>query len=87
MMLFVFAMKSDVKTRLCSLIRQEYKISEQDFEILGELGAGSSGTVAKMSHKPTNRVIAVKVCVTDCHESVIRHVLMHGHFFSLCFPR
>lgn len=46
--------------------RQEYSISEQDFDDQGLLGSGSSGNVAKMRHKPTGRVIAVKVNVNDC---------------------
>ena len=42
-------------------LMQEYSISEHDFDDLGLLGSGSSGNVAKMRHKPTNRVIAIKV--------------------------
>lgn len=39
----------------------EYKTELKDLEDLGELGNGTSGHVFKMRHKPTNKVIAVKV--------------------------
>lgn len=33
----------------------------KDLEQLGELGTGTCGHVVKMKHKPSNKVIAVKV--------------------------
>lgn len=39
---------------------KEYSISENDFDRIEELGSGSSGTVVKMRHKATSRIIAVK---------------------------
>lgn len=40
----------------------EHKTEIKDLEDMGELGNGTSGHVVKMKHKPTNKVIAVKVC-------------------------
>lgn len=39
----------------------EHKTEIKDLEDMGELGNGTSGHVVKMKHKPTNKVIAVKV--------------------------
>lgn len=39
----------------------EYRTELRDLEDLGELGHGTSGHVFKMRHKPSNRVMAVKV--------------------------
>jgi len=45
---------------LLTIDGKPFSITEDDFERLEELGSGSSGTVDKMRHKPTNTVIAVK---------------------------
>lgn len=50
----------------------EHKTEIKDLDDLGELGNGTSGHVVKMRHKPTNKLIAVKV--------------IH-HFCFLPFPR
>jgi mitogen-activated protein kinase kinase 7 len=39
---------------------REYTINEGDFDRIEELGSGSSGTVVKMRHRPSDTVLAVK---------------------------
>lgn len=51
----------------------EHKTDIKDLEDLGELGSGTSGHVEKMKHKPTNKIIAVKV-------SVERHQIPNGTY-------
>ena len=41
---------------------QMYKSTIDDMDYLSELGNGTSGNVVKMLHKPSQKVIAVKVC-------------------------
>lgn len=38
----------------------EYSISESDFDRIEELGSGSSGTVVKMRHRSSGKIVAVK---------------------------
>ena len=40
---------------------QRYKASPEDLQHVGELGTGSCGHVVKMVHKPSGKVLAVKV--------------------------
>ncbi|KAJ3119123.1 MAP kinase kinase (MEK) [Phlyctochytrium bullatum] len=46
-----------------SLPPQFSEIQSEDIEIISELGAGNGGTVNKVLHKPTNTIMARKVCV------------------------
>ena len=42
---------------------QRYKATPEDLQHVGELGTGSCGHVVKMVHKPSGKVLAVKVSV------------------------
>lgn len=44
-------------------IFQKYYTEIKDLQHLGELGNGTCGHVVKMQHKPSQKVIAVKVSV------------------------
>lgn len=45
------------------VIFQKYYTEIKDLQHLGELGNGTCGHVVKMQHKPSQKVIAVKVSV------------------------
>lgn len=47
----------------------EFKLDlhAEDIEVLGDLGAGNGGTVAKAIHVPTKLVMARKVRLVPCH--------------------
>lgn len=47
---------------IITIDNEEHKTDVKDLEDMGELGNGTSGHVVKMKHKPTQKVIAVKVC-------------------------
>jgi hypothetical protein len=52
------------RQRLQTFITQKRKVGElnsEDFEKLGELGAGNGGVVTKVLHKPSKLVMARKV--------------------------
>ena len=52
------------RERLQEFLSQKQKVGElleEDFEKLGELGAGNGGVVTKVAHKPTGLIMARKV--------------------------
>ena len=52
------------RKRLESFLTQKQKVGElnpEDFEYLGELGAGNGGVVTKVLHKPSGTILARKV--------------------------
>lgn len=52
------------KQRMKSFLSQKQKVGElidEDFERIGELGAGNGGVVAKVLHKPSGLIMARKV--------------------------
>ena len=52
------------RERLEEFLSQKQKVGElleEDFEKLGELGAGNGGVVTKVLHKPTKLIMARKV--------------------------
>lgn len=50
----------------------QYPSEIKDLEDLGELGNGTSGHVVKMKHKPTDKIIAVKVCIHDGNTNIAK---------------
>lgn len=48
------------------VIFQKYYTEIKDLQHLGELGNGTCGHVVKMQHKPSQKVIAVKVSSVIC---------------------
>jgi hypothetical protein len=40
---------------------QRFPFTMHDFDLLCAIGSGTCGEVSKMKHKPTGRVLAVKV--------------------------
>ena len=53
------------RKRLEQFLTQKKKVGElcaDDFEKLGELGAGNGGVVTKVLHKPSGLTMARKVC-------------------------
>lgn len=60
---------------------QEYLTDIKDLEDLGELGNGTSGHVVKMKHRPTDKIIAVKVnrifFVLNSHEKRFPLITQH----------
>ena len=54
------------RERLELFLTQKQKVGElveEDFEKLGELGAGNGGVVTKVRHKPTALIMARKVSI------------------------
>jgi len=54
------------KQRLEQFLTQKKKVGElagDDFEKLGELGAGNGGVVTQVLHKPSQLTMARKVCL------------------------
>ena len=54
------------RERLQEFLKQKKEVGElvmEDFEKLGELGAGNGGVVWHVRHKPTNLIMAQKVCM------------------------
>lgn len=49
---------------ILTINNEAYRSEIKDLDDLGELGNGTSGHVVKMKHKPTDTIIAVKVCST-----------------------
>ena len=52
------------RQRLQAFLMQKQKVAElleEDFEKLGELGAGSGGVVTRVLHRPTDLIMARKV--------------------------
>lgn len=71
------------RNRLIKINGKEQFIEIQDLEDLGELGNGTSGQVIKMKHRPTNKVIAVKV-----KKNRLLHLTLFVMFFNqkiFCF--
>lgn len=53
------------RERLKTFLSQKEKVSElnvDDFDNLGDLGAGNGGVVTKVLHRPTGLIMARKVC-------------------------
>lgn len=58
-------MNDEQRARLEQFLTQKQRVGEMssdDFEKLGELGSGNGGVVWKVMHKPTNLIMARKVC-------------------------
>lgn len=54
------------RKRLENFLSQKQKVGElscEDFENLGELGAGNGGVVTKVLHKRSGLIMARKVCI------------------------
>lgn len=49
------------RNRIVTIDDEEHCTDIKDLEDQGELGSGTSGQVIKMKHRPTNKIIAVKV--------------------------
>lgn len=57
------------RERLQEFLKQKKEVGDlvmEDFEKLGELGAGNGGVVWHVRHKPTNLIMAQKVGVLIC---------------------
>ena len=73
------------RQRLEEFLSQKQKVGElleEDFEKLGELGAGNGGVVTKVLHKPTELIMARKVraasyCVACCAASIQQFYTFH----------
>lgn len=39
-------------------------LKAEDFKTLNELGAGNGGTVSKVEHVPSGKIMAKKVCIS-----------------------
>ena len=61
-------MDDNQRKRLENFLTQKQKVGEslnaEDFEKLGELGAGNGGVVTKVLHNPTGLIMARKVGTT-----------------------
>lgn len=57
----IFIIENSV-LKLQHCVLQQYQTDLKDLEHLGELGNGTYGHVVKMLHRPSQTVIAVKVC-------------------------
>lgn len=56
------------RRRLENFLSQKQRVGElscEDFENLGELGAGNGGVVTKVLHKRSGLIMARKVCVCN----------------------
>lgn len=56
------------------------ELNDEDFEKLGELGAGNGGVVAKVLHKPSGLIMARKVT------KYLRTVEVISYYFFITAP-
>ena len=57
----------------CSHFFQEYDFTSEDLEDQGEIGRGAYGTVNKMYHRASDKVMAVKVCYLNSIKSKVKN--------------
>ena len=59
-------------------------LNAEDFEKLGELGAGNGGVVIKVKHKPTGLIMARKVGNILMHLFVRKIIFMKIYLNAIC---
>ncbi|KAI9286463.1 kinase-like domain-containing protein [Umbelopsis sp. AD052] len=75
---------------LTSFIRQYGEVKPEEFDNIKKLGEGASGTVMKVLHKPSNLIMAKKVCCMlyiigeDPDPDVQRQILRELSFLKTC---
>jgi len=62
---------SDPNSAQASFIRQYGELKPEEFDNIKKLGEGASGTVMKVLHKPSNLIMAKKVCARYLHAEII----------------
>lgn len=64
------------KSGVLKIDDKEYQAGINDFEPLGSLGQGTSGTVVKMRYRPSGDIFAVKQMLRSGNKEEIKRVLM-----------
>lgn len=79
-------MDEEQRKRLESFLGQKEKVGElcdEDFEKLGELGAGNGGVVMKVRHKKYGLIMARKVSVCLHTIEFFTHLLLFLHLVCI----
>jgi len=80
-------MDDEQRKRLESFLGQKEKVGElcdEDFEKLGELGAGNGGVVMKVRHKKYGLIMARKVLVYVYYILYLKYFLIFVLPFDIC---